>query len=792
VAAFEDSPKQTDTLLLMLSGRGPRSAAVKVACLMALVLPLLASQPAAAMRGPANGLSPRLAELAKPSVRSAPHQVQARKLGLVASGPGSLLRDGNRVIAEVGLEGGVGSRLGALRAAGAEVVDVSGAYRVVTVAAKPSDLAQIAAVPRVTGVTEVLAPIVQGAGGGSTASVDPPCFGAATSEGDEQLLASQARAEFGVDGAGVKVGILSDSFNRDAAAPTGAAEDVASGDLPGPGNPCGLESPVEVLDDSEGEGDDEGRAMAQIVHDLAPGAEISFATAFTGLTSFADNVGALAAAGANVIADDVAYFEEPFFQEGPVGVAAREATEGGANYFSAAGNDNLINGGRDIASWEAPSYRDSGGCPVQLVQLSEFLEEEGEPGLHPSHCMDFNPGAGTDRTFRITVAAGEPLIVDLQWAEPWEGVGTDLDAYLIGPEGAIVAASAEDNLAKPKRPFELLGWENESGGPANVQLVINRYSGAANPTLKFALLENGRGVTSTEYETSSGGDEVGPTIFGHSGDEKTIGVGAIEYATDEEPEPYSSRGPVKHFFGPVNGTTPAPPLGPPVVIPKPNIVATDGGQTTFFASCVGDVWRFFGTSAAAPHAAAVAALERSADPSASAAEVEEAEENAAQPVGAFPPPAVGSGLVDAVGALEELGVIPVLPGALLKEPPPPGPCKPPRNPGGTAQGGNSNPLAPPVTNVAKRVPRTFIRSHPARLIRTRSRSAKAVFRFGSDETGVTFACRIDGGLFRPCPATLVRRFVVGPHTVRVIARDASGEGDRTPAVFHFKVKQVGG
>ena len=37
--------------------------------------------------------------------------------------------------------------------------------------------------------------------------------------------------------------------------------------------------------------------MAQIVHDLAPGAKISFATAFAGEIAFAENIRGLAAAG---------------------------------------------------------------------------------------------------------------------------------------------------------------------------------------------------------------------------------------------------------------------------------------------------------------------------------------------------------------------------------------------------------------------------------------------------------------------------------------------------------------
>ncbi|MCW2988545.1 MAG: Alkaline phosphatase, partial [Solirubrobacterales bacterium] len=370
-------------------------------------------------------LSARLDELAKPAVRSAPPAEQAALLSLAPSGPGSLLREGGRVLAEVRFEPAAALAVAALHAAGAEIVHVGGRYRTVTIAARPADLPAIGEVAGVAAVTESLAPRVRGA----------DCGGAVRSEGDAQLRAVEARPGFGVDGSGVTVGILSDSFDRDPTAATNAPGDVASGDLPGPGSPCGSTAPVGILDDSEPGGNDEGRAMAQIVHDLAPGAAIDFATAFTGELGFAANIRALAAAGAKVIADDVAYFEEPFFQDGPVAVAAGEAVAAGASYFSAAGNDNLIDaGGRDIASWEAPAFRDSGGCPTALVKLSEELKavEElqgvlGSQGLNAKHCMDFNPKAAKDDTFGITVEANDELVLDLQWAEPWNGVGTDLD-----------------------------------------------------------------------------------------------------------------------------------------------------------------------------------------------------------------------------------------------------------------------------------------------------------------------------------------------------------------------------
>jgi hypothetical protein len=762
---------------------------------------VLAPTSASAMTSPGGDLSQRLDLLASPGLRSAPDAVQAARLGVSRQGPGSLLRQGNRVLAYVRFDRGAVSGARALRARGAKVVHVSRRYQRVTVAAKPTQLRGIGRAPRVAAVTEALAPVASA-----------PCTpGSVVSEGVEQMKAGlepeEARALYPLDGSGVTVGVLSDSFDlateaADGSGPvaTKAAEDVASEDLPGA---CGEEVPVNVLDEEDEEvaeeepPADEGRAMAQIVHDVAPGADIAFASAFNGEDVFAANIGALAGAGADVIVDDVFYYEEPFFQDGPVAVAATEAVEGGATYLSAAGNNNLFDAeGNEIASWETPTYRDAESCPPEVSAL---------PGFKGFHCLDFAPAkAQVDRTFGIKVAAGATLTVDLQWDEPWNGVETDLDAFLLNAAGDLIAGSAEENELS-QRPYELIQWENPSSSERTVQLVVNRFSGA-NPRLKFAILANGSGVEATEYPRSSGPDVVGPTIFGHSGTDSAISVGAIHFSGSAEPEAYSSRGPVRHGHGPVTGTEAAAPLGPNEILSKPDLIATDCGATTFFAGFTGSAWRFCGTSAAAPHAAGVAALmleaEAEAETPPTPAEIRTALQAGAAPVGVEPEPcAVGAGLVDAVGALEALPSIEPFtpPECQLPAPVPPEEARasgdwgsegPPPTPPTTTPVPEPGPAPAGLPNQVV-TPRTFFHHRPPHLIRTRTLRAKAVFRFGSNLAGVSFYCRVDGGLLRVCPSRLAQRYTIGRHVVRVFARDAAtGAFDRTPAVYRFRVKPV--
>lgn len=757
---------------------------------------------AAAMRVP-GGLSPRLAKLASPALRDAPPARQARALSL---SPDGLARRGRRVLASVRFDQGALGARDELREVGAEVIGTAGRYQLVTVAALPDQLRAIARLRGVEGVSPVFSPVA------AAAATCPS--GSIVSEGDTQLKAKAAReANPGVDGSGVEVGILSDSFDQAEESEEGgpiatkAADDVKSADLPGLGNECGQTTPVDVLEEEENAGgaSDEGRGMAQIVHDLAPGAELGFASAFNGEPSFAANIKALVAAGADVIADDVFYPEEPFFQDGMVAVAVKKVVEEGVSYFSAAGNDNLIDAeGNDIGSWETPEYRDAGSCPPSVRTLS---------GANPNHCLDFNPGAAVDKTFGIKVEAGETLSVDLQWDEPWFGVDTDLDAFLLNSTGGLIKQSIEGNAGPSgtQMPVEMLEWTNSSSATRTVQLVVNRFSGG-NPRLKFALIENGGGVEATEYPRSSGEDVVGPTIFGHSGSAAAISVAAVRSTTLAGPERFSSRGPVRHDFGPIVDETAATQLASPEVLSKPDLTATDCVRTTFFAFFDEEEffpvpgWYFCGTSAAAPHAAAVAALMRQAEPAAGPEEVREAMVGSAAHTfnPQFGPCDVGAGLVEAVGAIEAViaetgGTSPfcelpepvdpeeaAAPGEWGSETPPPPP--PPPSGGGSSQPGpGPNEPQPPVT---PQPPRTIIAQHPLKVLRTSGGRALAVFRFRSDESKVSFVCRIDGAPFRPCPVRLARRFPPGPHLIEVAARNAEGIGDPTPARYRFRVRTV--
>ena len=242
----------------------------------------------------------------------------------------------------------------------------------------------------------------------------------------------------GVNGRGVTVGALSDSYDEATTDVFGdpllihAADDVASGDLPGPGNPVNSH-PVQVLEDSTS-GLDEGRGMLQLVHDYAPKADLCFATANGGEVNFANNIRALAdpsgPCGADVVVDDVTYFSEPFFSDGVISDAVDDVTAQGVQYFSSAGN------GGEHQAWRMPLNL----VPASSAATGTNLDfSDVPPELYDGGVQDMDPGPGVDPAMDYAFEA-DGGIFDLQWDDPVDLDGPTLGAPLFEATGEITDA----------------------------------------------------------------------------------------------------------------------------------------------------------------------------------------------------------------------------------------------------------------------------------------------------------------------------------------------------------------
>ena len=472
-------------------------------------------------------------------------------------------------------------------------------------------------------------------------------------EADGPLRSALAREAFGVDGTGVTVGVISDSFDTAVGAATDAAQDVALGALPGPGNPCGYAQPVEVLVEGAPGGDDEGRAMAQLVHGIAPGARLLFASADPDQSAAIE---ALVAAGADVIVDDIWLPAEPVFQRGLVGDAVQAAVDAGVAYVAAAGNFTVVgdpayaSAGRPVGGWQTAAYRPM-PCPAEVAAAASG----------PVDCLDVDPGPAETPYNAVTFAAesGAPLV--LQWGEPFGAAdATAFDLW------AVDADDVAQPLVTPI-PGTSMGFGalyNLTPDVVETRLVVSRRLDGGTPgtpPLRWSIASNGSAPTilALEFDRNVGGDLVGGTMGGHPAYGAAIPVAAADWRTPDTVERFSSIGPVTQLFGPQRRDgAPAPALPEPVVVEGPAVTGVDGLRTTFFPASSAE-HRFFGTSAAAPTVAGVLALARALDPDASVAGLRAAMTATAAPMtnrypDTAPERVQGAGRIDAYALLSIL------------------------------------------------------------------------------------------------------------------------------------------
>ncbi|MEA2169320.1 MAG: hypothetical protein QOF76_2620 [Solirubrobacteraceae bacterium] len=546
-------------------------------------------------------------------------------------------------------------------------------------------------------------------GAGTLAQSLKPSFntGSVTSQG----VAFQRvdRLPSNINGAGITIAAQSDSYDGATTTIPGdpltihAADDVRTGDLPGPGNPVNSQPVVVLNDDDSGDGFDEGRAMLQLIHDIAPKSKLCFASADFGLVQFAQNVVDLAnkrgPCGADVLVDDVVYYDEPFFSDSVMTDAIDKVSAQGAHYFTSEGNSG------DAQGWESG---------VRLLNPKQYVKKSGldfsfvDPALYDGGVQDMDPGPGTDIAQSFVVGPDNGII-DLQWDDPVDLDGTKVADPIISTTGELTGPDSEvkipftttqaqvgktfqvkadgipsgstdlilrlydtdgttilqevDTGTSPEQlafkvaragtyTFSVLGFNGDTGdftltasevlspsrvstdfnallfdgdgnflgalsdlnplsgrpseisglGPGDYQLVISRAgTGPVGATRLRDILGGDSGFT--EYV-----DPLAVSTFGHSTGRSTIGVGAFDPFKPYLPEYFTSvGGDLPILFDSAGNRYPKPQIRR-----TPSVSSTDGGNTTFFVSDTArdddTLPNFFGTSAAAPHAAAIGAL----------------------------------------------------------------------------------------------------------------------------------------------------------------------------------------
>jgi len=427
----------------------------------------------------------------------------------------------------------------------------------------------------------------------------------------------------GILGRNITVGIVSDSFDGAKNVPRASAG-VASGDLPGPGNPDGYTQPVVVLnDDTSADVTDEGRGMAEIVHDIAPAAKIAFAACGPTQASMATSIRNLRTspqALCDIIVDDIGFADEPFFSDGILSQAVDDVVTSNSlagkkvAFFSASGNVDNHSYAADANILPRSSGQQYAGS-VKLSQVPQVLDVGGFQNLNTS---------GTPSVVMTVTTDSDPGELVLQWDDPFNtgGVTTDYNLLVFDATGNYLSSiSGKDNNFSTSEPVEIVDLNPST----TYQLVISLASNPPPTATHLRMISFGKGAITGPYLSSNG-----ISLFGHPTATNANAVSAYVYnntpnvvsnynpnKSNPPPGPYE---PAPESFNMLGGNLPfyfdsqGHRLASPQFRQKPELAAADGVDTSFFPTDAGADYdndgfpNFFGTSAAAPNAGAFAAL----------------------------------------------------------------------------------------------------------------------------------------------------------------------------------------
>jgi uncharacterized repeat protein (TIGR01451 family) len=345
----------------------------------------------------------------------------------------------------------------------------------------------------------------------------------------------------GIDGTGAKVAIIDLGFQ-------GYTASQAAGDLP-----ASLTT-IDRCSGRFGTATVHGTGVAEIVHDIAPGAALTLICVDTEV-ELALAAADVKAAGIRIVNHSVGWFN-----------TGRGDGGGGAGTPDAIVADARANG---------ILWLNAAGNQAEKHWSGTFLDA-GATGGTP----DFHAFAGPDDGNNVSILGGETITVALKW-DAWPTTGQDYDLYLYRASDPTlpVAESTSDQSSSTGPPVEALTYTN-TGATDTFEIAIHRFSASQSPRLDLFYL----GRSPLQFAVAAG------SVLEPGSSPHAIAVGAVCWQGSTLAT-YSSQGPT------IDGRT------------KPDLVAPDSVSSgTYGPSGSCQTSGFAGTSAASPHVAGVAAL----------------------------------------------------------------------------------------------------------------------------------------------------------------------------------------
>ncbi len=294
------------------------------------------------------------------------------------------------------------------------------------------------------------------------------------------IISADAWHRQGITGAGLRIGVLDLGFS--------GYEEL-----------LGVELPDDVPLATFGWYDSEevhGTACAEIIHEVAPGADLFFAWYDGSDAAFGEAVDWLMAQGVQIISHSAGGIVSPRDGSGWDAQVVDGQAAQGILWVNAAGNEGDVH------------YRDT------------FTDEDGD-GFH-----EFAPGEEQ----LVVYNWDSYLEIYLVWEDDWDAPTQDYELFLVDEDGRTLVSSEEPQDGTPgQTPAEGVAFETDE---EVVYIMVQSY--VTDAPVTFDIFVQGDGELadpSPAYTVNSPGDAVG-----------SLTVGAAEWR-DDDLASYSSQGP---------------------------------------------------------------------------------------------------------------------------------------------------------------------------------------------------------------------------------------------------------